>query len=129
MNRTWFQSLTASVSLMCLIAASSAQGQAPGCDTIVSGWGDDSYGQASIPVGVKGALAISAGLYHTAALKSNRTVEVWGDNTYGQTAVPAGLTGVTAIAAGGWHTVALKSDGTVVAWGGNAYGESNTQSS
>jgi uncharacterized repeat protein (TIGR03803 family) len=91
--------------------------------TVVA-WGQNDYGQTTVPAGLSGVVtAIAAGYYHTVALKTNGTVVAWGYNYYGQTTVPAGLTNVTAIAAGFDHTVALKSDGTVVAWGYNADGE------
>ena len=78
--------------------------------------------------GLTNVVAIAAGPFHTAALKSDGTVWEWGDNSYGELGtgigyssnVPVqvpGLTGVTAIAAGGFSTVALKCDGTVWQWG------------
>src|ERR1035437_9763592 len=59
-----------------------------------------------IPPGLTNVVAISAGAYHSLALKSDGTVVAWGLDTYGQIDVPAGLTGVTAIAAGGDHSLA-----------------------
>ncbi len=78
--------------------------------------------------------AISAGYFHSLALKKDGTVWVWGDNEYWQlgdrdliyspTAVQVNnLIGVIAIAAGRYHSLALKSDGTVWAWGDNRYGQ------
>lgn len=78
--------------------------------------------------------AISAGYYHSLALKKDGTVWVWGDNEYWQlgdrdliyspSPVQANsLVGVIAIAAGRYHSLALKSDGTVWAWGDNSYGQ------
>ena len=63
-------------------------------------WGNNSEGQATVPAGLSGVIAIAAGDDHSLALKSDGTVVAWGWNTYGQTNVPAGLSGVTAIAAG-----------------------------
>lgn len=77
---------------------------------------------------------ISAGLKHTAILKSDGTVWIWGDNTFGQLGdgtnagqnvpiqVPL-LSGIIDIACGANHTVALKDDGTVWAWGRNGGGQ------
>ena len=88
-------------------------------------WGDNRWGQATIPVGLKNATAVSAGAAHSLALKNDGTVIAWGNNMYGQTAVPAGLNSVTAVAAGEAHSLASKHDGTVVAWGDNSLGQTS----
>ena len=75
--------------------------------TVVA-WGYNSSGQTTVPVGLRGVVAIAAGDYHTVALKQDGTVVAWGENHSGKTRVPAGLSGVVAIAAGVGHTVALK---------------------
>jgi len=105
------------------IAAGSSHNVALKNDGSIVGWGQNNYGQTSVPPGLTGVTAIAAGGQHTVALKSDGTVIAWGRNSEGQTTVPPGLMGVTAIAAGGSHTVALKSDGTVVAWGSNYSGQ------
>jgi len=71
------------------------------------------------------ATQITAGAYHSLALKSDGTVVAWGRNDFGQANVPEGLSDVIAIAAGYYHSLALKSDGTVVAWGYNGHGQTN----
>jgi alpha-tubulin suppressor-like RCC1 family protein len=77
-------------------------------------------------------IAITAGYYHSLALKSDGTVWTWGKNSNGQLGdgtttnilVPKQvLSGVIAIAAGAFYSLALKSDGTVWGWGYNSYGE------
>ena len=90
----------------------------------VVAWGYNAFGQTTVPAGLTGVVAITAGGYHTVALKSDGSVVAWGDNFLGQTTVPvAAQSSVMAIAAGGHHTVALKIGGSVVAWGDNPYGQ------
>ena len=90
----------------------------------IASWGRDDYAQTDSPTGTADFTAISAGYYHSLALKSNGRVVAWGSNANYRSTVPfAALTGVTAIAAGGYQSMALKSNGTVVAWGANSYGE------
>lgn len=89
----------------------------------VAVWGLNGNGQANVPIGLSGVIAIAAGNAHTVALKTNGTVVAWGNNPFGETNVPVGLSGVKAIAAGNAHTVALKTDGTVIAWGSNGSGQ------
>ncbi|WP_413375275.1 S-layer homology domain-containing protein [Paenibacillus taichungensis] len=94
-------------------------------DGTVVAWGDNNYGQTTVPAEVKeGVVAIAAGGYHSLALKADGTVVAWGYNSNGQTTVPVeAKEGVVAIAAGLYHSLALKADGTVEAWGDNNYGQ------
>ena len=89
----------------------------------VVGWGDNIFGQVSIPAGLKDVRTIAGGVTHSLALKSDGTVVGWGYNNKGQVSAPAGLSDVTEIAAGSYHNLAMKSDGTVVGWGCNDDGE------
>jgi len=94
-------------------------------DGWVSAWGNNSYGQITVPQGLSNVVAISAGYYHSLALRSNGTLVAWGQNTSGQATIPGGLSNIVAIAAGGFHNLALRRDGTVVAWGMNSFGQTN----
>ena len=54
-------------------------------------WGDDGYGQASVPWG-ETFTAISSGRYHTCALRQDGAAVCWGHDGYGQASPPAGET-------------------------------------
>ena len=85
-------------------------------------------------------VAVSAGSYHTLAVKKNGTLWTWGLNDIGQLGdgsktqkdSPVQVVGkngvgfledVIAVAAGLNHTVAIKKDGTLWAWGSNQNGQ------
>ncbi|MEU1626910.1 hypothetical protein ABZ746_16620 [Streptomyces sp. NPDC020096] len=91
-----------------------------------------------------GVHAISAGTFHSLALRKRGTVLAWGGNFFGQLGdgtntvrripVPVCapgqtapcsrfLTGVHAISAGNLHSLALRKHGTVLAWGLNNSGQ------
>jgi alpha-tubulin suppressor-like RCC1 family protein len=93
-------------------------------DGTVIAWGQNSYGEATVPLGLSNVVTVAEAT-HSVALKSDGTVAVWGDNHDGQLALPAGLSNLVAISAAvGGHTLALRSDGTVAAWGDNACNQS-----
>lgn len=83
----------------------------------VIAWGNNQFGQSTVPPGLTNVAAIAAGGSHSMVLRNDGTVLAWGDNDYGQSQVPPGLSNVTAIAGGGLHSVALRHDGTVATWG------------
>jgi hypothetical protein len=100
--------------------------------------GDGSNTSSNVPVQVSsltGVIAVSGGVCHSLALKSNGTVWSWGWNQYGQlgngvlndtnyTPLQVNiLNGVKAISAGGFHNLALKNDSTLWSWGYNVNGE------
>jgi alpha-tubulin suppressor-like RCC1 family protein len=75
-----------------------------------------------------GATAVSAGDYHTCALKTNNDVACWGGNSAYQlgtggnspSAIPVAISligGAKAISSGALHNCAIKSNGDVVCWG------------
>ena len=81
-------------------------------DGTVVGWGNNSNGVATPPVGLTNVVEIAAGgfsgstLAHSLALTADGYVVAWGSNLNGQGNVPAGLTNVVAIAAGKRHSLA-----------------------
>lgn len=75
---------------------------------------------------------VSAGGYHTCALKSDKTIWCWGKGDYGQLGngsksesyVPVkALTDAIFLSAGGDHTCAVKTAGTVWCWGRGSSGQ------
>lgn len=110
-------------------------------------WGNNDYGQLGdytkidrlSPVDVYGltsdVIAISAGAYHTCAVKAGGGVWCWGDNHYGQlgnnttsdSLIPDNVTalasGAIAVAAGYNHTCALMAGGGIKCWGDNRKGQ------
>lgn len=106
-------------SFLCF-SASIARSQAPG-DVVA--WGDNTYGQTTVPAGLANQARVCAGAGHTLSLGLDGVVVAWGRNNYGQATVPAGQGACTAIAAGAFHSLALRVDGTVSAWGRNNYNQ------
>lgn len=115
-------------------------------DGTVWAWGFNVYGQLGngtvnfvqkTPVqatGLDNVKSISAGCWHSLALKNDGTVLAWGDSTYNQlgdgthqqSTIPInvpGLQDIWGIAAGGWHNVVGKNDGHGKSWGMNADGQ------
>jgi alpha-tubulin suppressor-like RCC1 family protein len=94
---------------------------------------DDSY--------FKNPIAVSAGHFHTMAIKADNTVWTWGRNLEGQLGIntttksylpvqvlgPNGtgfLTDVYAVSGGqNYHSMALKTDNTIWVWGNNEFGQ------
>jgi hypothetical protein len=112
------------------IAAGDQHALALKSDGTVVAWGNNNFGQITVPAGLADVVAIAAGGHVSGAVRRDGTVVLWGDGTGGVTSPPAGLTGVRQLALGGgsngrfYHALALRSDGAVVAWGNNTGGQS-----
>ena len=70
--------------------------------------------QRDVPTHVGVVLAVSAGVYHTCAVRSDGQLVRFGWNTDGQCDVPTNLGAVLAVSAGAHHTCAVRSDGQLV---------------
>ncbi len=80
-------------------------------------WGDNRFGQTSVPWGLSNVVALAGGEAQSMALRADGTVAIWGLNDSRRTNLPSGLSEVIAIAAGEYQSLALRADGTVAAWG------------
>ena len=86
-------------------------------------WGDNNYGEATVPAGLASVAQVSSGNVYTCALKTDKTVVCWGNDGYGLVTGGAGLTSVAQVSAGANVACALKADGTVVCWGDDTFSE------
>ena len=68
-------------------------------------------------------MAISAGHYHSVALRYDGMAVCWGSDHYGQSPQTPVNGPFIAVNAGGQHTLALREDGHVSCWGWNASGQ------
>ena len=100
----------AGVGLVLSLQASPTQG-------VVVGWGDNSFGQCSVPADLRSVVSVAAGYDHALALRADGTVVGWGQTWFNAATPPPGLSNIIAIAAGTQSSVALRSDGTAVTWG------------
>jgi hypothetical protein len=90
------------------IASSELHALALRSNHTVVGWGDNSYGQTSVPADLTNAVAVAADHPLSLALRSDGTVAAWGANYDGQTSsIPKGLSNVVAIASGSMCGLAL----------------------
>lgn len=102
-------------------------------------WGDNSSGQATVPMRLlsddpdtripsPGYAKVSAGGSHTCALTNGDDIICWGSNSYGQSVVPASTAaggGFKDVDAGNRHTCAINADDAIQCWGDNADGKTN----
>ena len=76
--------------------------------------------------------SISAGGFHTIAIKTDGSLWAWGRNDIGQLGDGTTInknspvqiaTNWAKISAGFYHTIAIKTDGSLWAWGSNGFGQ------
>jgi alpha-tubulin suppressor-like RCC1 family protein len=108
-------------------------------------WGNTLYGRLGNNSAAAGSISspvqtvaggtnwklVSAGLYYTAAIKTDNSLWLWGRNNYGELGINAlgnrsspvqtvsGGTNWKQVSCGGIHTAAIKTNGTLWMWGRN----------
>ena len=70
-----------------------------------------------------GFTAISAGTWHSCALRTDGTIACWGDNDDGQSDPPTGT--YIAVSTGYNHSCAVGADGAITCWGANDGGKAD----
>jgi len=91
----------------------------------VVGWGDNSFGQMSIP-DIEDALQVVVGYSYSAALRSDGRVVEWGSHTaaVGEfIEMPDNLPRIVSLTSGLTHVLGITSKGTVAGWGDNTNGK------
>ncbi|CAA9432706.1 MAG: hypothetical protein AVDCRST_MAG64-3613 [uncultured Phycisphaerae bacterium] len=85
-------------------------------------WGSDEYRQVSgIPSDIGTVSSISAGAYHSCAVKTNGTPVCWGWDSYRQVSgMPSDIGMVSSISAGTYHTCAVRVNVAPVCWGADS---------
>ena len=60
---------------------------------------------------------VTAGSYHSCAVRTDDTITCWGRNDYGQTDAPSGT--FKTVTTGGGYSCAVRTDDTITCWGSN----------
>jgi hypothetical protein len=115
---SWGVNVPAGMSNVVAVSAGYQHGLALASNGVVTGFGDDSFGEIDIPIGLSNVVDVAAGGNYSIALKSDGTIAGWG-----YVLPPGGLSNILTVSAGTFHSLAIKDDGTVVGWGYNEYGE------
>ncbi len=89
-----------------------------GGDGSIVAWGDNYYGQCTVPLPNSDYKVISTRHVHCLSLRANGSAEGWGYNWYGQCDPPDPNEGFLDVTAGAYHSVVLLADGSVYSWGG-----------
>jgi len=106
----------------------------------VVGWGNNTAGQSTPPIGLTNVIAVAAGDSQSLALKSDGSLWAWGQNDHGQVGdgtrsnkfAPTRISAERdwqSIEAGAFNSFALKKDGTIWGWGLDPITGGNSDSS
>ena len=89
----------------------------------VTCWGQNNFGQSTVPLDLEPSAQISLSGWHSCALSASGNARCWGWNQFGQASVPNELGPVNQLVAGDAHTCAVTQSAQVRCWGNDWYGQ------
>lgn len=114
-------SLSASclLALVCTWCLTASQALAQG----ISAWGLNNNGQVGNTPTSGNFKAISAGRFHSLAIRTDGSLAAWGYNSNGQVSATPTTGSYLSVAGGQFHSVAVRSDGKLISWGYDGSGQ------
>jgi alpha-tubulin suppressor-like RCC1 family protein len=87
----------------------------------VVAWGNNQYGQATVPASRYVVRAISAGLNYSILVTEDNKIFSFGTNNWGQRNIPDTLSNILSATAGYANSVVTLRDGTVLTYGSKEF--------
>ena len=115
--------MPADLGLCTQVALGGGHYAAIGRDGTLNMWGNNDWGQSTVPEEFGAAKRVALGEMHTVAVATDGYVDAWGYNGQGQLNVPFNLGPCLDVAAGAYHSLAIRTNGSVRGWGNNDWGQ------
>jgi hypothetical protein len=120
--------MPADLGLCTQVAVGGGHYAAIGRDGTLHMWGNNEWGQSTVPEEFGAAKRVALGEMHTVSVATDGYVDAWGYNGQGQLNVPFNLGPCVNVAAGAYHSLAIRTNGSVRGWGNNDWGQRSVPS-